>query len=435
MAFASWQRTIDCGALRAEHVGQEVVVNGWANSVRDHGGVVFMDLRDRTGLVQIVADPTRNVTGPEAHAIAEKVKSEWCIAVRGRVAARPEGLANPNLETGAVEIEAIEVTVFNAARTLPFQLDDKNINEEARLKYRYLDLRRPEMYRKMHLRHEIVRAVREYFYAHNFLEIETPVLTKSSPEGARDYLVPYRLQAGKFYALPQAPQQFKQLLMVAGMERYFQIAKCFRDESQRADRQPEFTQIDLEMAFATQDDVLSIVEGLMIEVVERFTEKTGKTILSKPFPRFSFDESMRRFGTDKPDIRFGLELIDCAPHLTETQFAVFQQTLANGGQVKAVRYPGGAGIPRREMDELGNLSRDWGAKGMAYFLVDEEGKATKGPVAKFLSDAEKEALVAAAEAKPGDLVGFIADQPDTVAKVLDRLRRFIGGKLGLIDKN
>nr|WP_221290265.1 aspartate--tRNA ligase [Armatimonas rosea] len=435
VAFASWQRTIDCGALRVEHVGQEVVVNGWANSVRDHGGVVFMDLRDRTGLVQIVADPTRNVTGPEAHAIAEKVKSEWCISVRGRVAARPDGLANPNLETGRVEIEAIEITVFNAARTLPFQLDDKNINEEARLKYRYLDLRRPEMYRKMHLRHEIVRAVREYFYKNNFLEIETPVLTKSSPEGARDYLVPYRLQAGKFYALPQAPQQFKQLLMVAGMERYFQIAKCFRDESQRADRQPEFTQIDLEMAFATQDDVLGMVEGLMIEVVEKFTEKTGKTILSKPFPRFSYDEAMRRFGTDKPDIRFGLELIDCAPYLTETQFAVFQQTLANGGQVKAVRYPGGASIPRREMDELGNLSRDWGAKGMAYFLVDDEGKATKGPVAKFLSDTEKEALVTAAEAQPGDLVGFIADQPETVAKVLDRLRRFIGDKLGLIDKN
>lgn len=435
MALASWQRTMDCGALSAEQVGQEVVVNGWANSVRDHGGVVFIDLRDRTGLVQIVADPARSVTGPEAHAIAEKVHSEWCLSVRGRVAARPDGLANPNMATGAVEIEAIEVTVFNPSRPLPFQLDDKNTNEEVRLKYRYLDLRRPEMYRKMHLRHEVVRAVREYFYKNDFLEIETPVLTKSSPEGARDYLVPYRLQAGKFYALPQAPQQFKQLLMVGGMERYFQIAKCFRDESQRADRQPEFTQIDLEMAFATQDDVLGMVEGLMIEVVEKFTEKTGKSILSKPFPRFSYDEAMRRFGTDKPDIRFGLELVDCAPHLKETQFAVFQQTLANGGQVKAIRYPGGASIPRREMDELGNLSRDWGAKGMAYFLVDDEGKASKGPVAKFLSETEKEALIAAAEAKPGDLVGFIADRPETVAKVLDRLRRFIGEKLGLMDKN
>ncbi|MFY7953114.1 MAG: aspartate--tRNA ligase, partial [Armatimonadaceae bacterium] len=306
-------------------------------------------------------------------------------------------------------------------------------NEEVRLKHRYLDLRRPSMYRKMRLRHEIVRAVREFFYRHDFLEIETPVLTKSSPEGARDYLVPYRLQPGLFYALPQAPQQFKQLLMVGGIDRYFQIAKCFRDESQRADRQPEFTQIDLEMGFATQDDVLDLVESLMIEVVGRFADQTGKVVASDPFPRFTYDEALRRFGTDKPDIRFGLELIDCGDVFAETSFGVFRQALDGGGQVKAIRYPGGARIPRREMDELVASARDWGAKGMSYVLVEDDGVSLRGTLAKFVSEDERPKLLAAAGAEPGDLIGFIADQPDVVAKVLDRLRRFIGNKLNLID--
>lgn len=435
VAFEAWQRTVDCGALRAAHEGQEVVVCGWANSVRDHGGVVFIDLRDRTGLVQVVADPARNVTGPEAHSAAQKVHNEYCLSIRGRVAVRPEGLANPNLATGAVEIEAISVEIFNPSRTLPFQLDASNVNEELRLKYRYLDLRRPEMYRKMRVRHEIIRAVRTYFYSKDFLEIETPILTKSSPEGARDYLVPYRLEAGKFYALPQAPQQFKQLLMVGGMERYFQIAKCFRDEAQRADRQPEFTQIDLEMAFATQEDVLSTVEGLMISVVSEFTQETGKSVMTAPFPRFTYDEALARFGTDKPDIRFGLELIDCGAILKDSGFGVFQQAFAAGGQVKAIRYPGGAKIPRREMDELVELSRKLGAKGMAYFLVEDDGVGIRGTIAKFLSETERDRIIAAAGAQAGDLVGFIADQPGVVAKTLDGLRRFIGNKLGLIDKN
>lgn len=435
MALEAWQRTIESGALRAEHVGQEVVVCGWANSVRDHGQVVFIDLRDRTGLVQIVADPTRNATSDAAFTEAKKARNEYCLSVTGRVALRPAELINPNLSTGEIEIEAIHVEILNPAKTLPFQIDEATVNEELRLKYRYLDLRRPSMYRKMRVRHEVIRAVRSYFYSQNFLEIETPILTKSSPEGARDYLVPYRLEAGKFYALPQAPQQFKQLLMVAGMERYFQIAKCFRDEAQRADRQPEFTQIDLEMAFATQEDVLSTVEGLMVSVVEQFAQETGKTLQAKPFVRFTYDEAMARFGTDKPDIRFGLELIDCGEILKDSSFGVFQQAFSAGGQVKAIRYPGGAKIPRREMDELVELSRRIGAKGMAYFLVEDDGKSIRGTIAKFVSETERDAIIAAAGAEPGDLVGFIADQPAMVAKTLDGLRRFIGNKLGLIDKN
>ena len=434
---APWQRSIDNGALRAEHVGQEVTVNGWAHSVRDHGGVVFIDLRDRTGLVQVVVDPTRVPGSEQAHAEAQKVRSEFCLTVTGRVARRLDGMENPKLATGEVEIEAGSLTILNAARPLPFPVDQENgaINEELRLKYRYLDLRRPAMYEKMRLRHEIVRRVREYMYGNDFLEVETPMMTKSSPEGARDYLVPYRLQPGLFYALPQAPQQYKQLLMVGGLERYFQIAKCFRDEAQRADRQPEFTQIDLEMSFATQNDVLNLVEGMMVDVVGAFTDVTGKSVAQTPFPRIPYDEAMRRFGTDKPDIRFGLELVDCAPHLATTEFAVFRTVLENGGQVKAVRYPGGAKLARSGMDELVEKSKEFGAKGMAYFLVDDEGKASRGPVAKFLSEDEKAALITAAEAEPGDLVAFIADSPETTAKVLDRLRRLIGERLGLMGRD
>jgi aspartyl-tRNA synthetase len=435
-AKAAWQRTVWCGDLREQNVGDEVVVNGWAHSVRDHGGVVFIDLRDRTGLLQVVVDPTRVPGSEKAHDEAQKVRSEFSLSVRGRVARRLEGMENPNLPTGAVEVEAAELTILNASKPLPFQIDkDAPSNEEVRLKYRYLDLRRPEMFRRLRLRHEVVRRVREYMYGQGFLEIETPVFTKSSPEGARDYLVPYRLQPGLFYALPQAPQQYKQLLMVGGVERYFQIAKCFRDEAQRADRQPEFTQIDLEMSYATQEDVFAVVEGMMAHVVASTAEETGKKIAQVPFPRFTYDEAMRRFGSDKPDTRFGLELIDCSPALADTEFAVFRSVLASGGIVKAIRYPGGAKLPRSGMDELVEKSREFGAKGMAYFLVDDEGKASRGPVAKFLSDDEKAALIAAAQAEPGDLVAFIADTFETTHKVLDRLRRLIGERLNLADKD
>jgi len=430
---AEWQRTVDCGALRNEHAGQTVVVNGWANSVRDHGGVTFIDLRDRTGVVQIVVDPTRNATSEAAHAEAQRVKAEFCLMIRGRVVQRIAGAENPNLATGEIEIEAAEIEVLNPSRPLPFQIDlDQAVaNEELRLKYRYLDLRRPSMYEKLRLRHEVIRQMRVFLSDRGFLEIETPIITRATPEGARDYLVPYRLQPGLFYALPQAPQQFKQLLMVAGVERYFQVAKCFRDEAQRADRQPEFTQLDLEMSFVTQEDVLQLVEALTIEVIGAVSSKT----VVQPFTRFTYDEAMARFGTDKPDLRYGLELTDCGPLLTDTAFAVFQNVLKSGGQVKAIRYPGGAKLARSQMDELNNLAREFGAKGMAYFLVDDDGTVTKGPVAKFLSDTEKVAVVAATQAEPGDLVGFIADTPATVAKVLDRMRRLIAERLGLTDSN
>jgi aspartyl-tRNA synthetase len=420
------KRTIYCGELRPEHAGQRVVLDGWAHSVRNHGGLIFIDLRDRTGIVQTVIDPQ---SSPEAHRTAQAVHSEWVLELQGEVRRRPAGTENPNLATGEVEVLVDAVEVLNPAKPLPFQIDqDTPVNEELRLKYRYLDLRRPSMFRKMKLRSDVVRHIREFMYAQGFIEVETPVMTKSTPEGARDYLVPYRLQPGLFYALPQAPQQFKQLLMVAGFEKYFQIAKCFRDEAQRADRQPEFTQLDLEMSFATQDDVLAVVEALTIDVVEKFSSKR----LIKPFPRFTYDEAMARFGTDKPDVRYALELVDCGEIVAHSEFGVFRNAIASGGQVKAVRYPGGASLSRGQIDELTELAKDAGAKGMAYLLV-EEGGSVRSPIAKFLSPEEVSRLVEAAEAVPGDMIAFIADQPAIVARALDRLRREIAGRLGLAD--
>ena len=432
-----WQRTIGCGELRGENAGETVTINGWANSVRDHGQVVFIDVRDRTGVVQVVCDPARHPDALLAFEDAKKARSEYALSVTACVVHRHVGMENPQIPTGMIELEVTHFRILNTAKTLPFPIDQESAttNEELRLTYRYLDLRRPDMYRKMKLRHDIVRSVREFFYRHDFLEIETPILTKSSPEGARDYIVPYRLEPGLFYALPQAPQQFKQLLMVGGIDRYFQIAKCFRDESQRADRQPEFTQIDLEMGFATQNDVLDLVENLMVEVVSQFTPVTGKKIATQPFPRFTYDEAMTRYGTDKPDIRFGLELVDCSGIFQSTEFAVFRHVIDTLGQVKCVRYPGGARIPRREMDDLVNLARDAGAKGMSYVLVEDDGVGFRGTLAKFVTESERIAILAATQAEPGDLIGFIADQPPMVAKVLDRIRRFIGTKLGLIDKS
>ncbi len=420
------KRTVYCGELRPADAGRRVVLDGWAHSVRNHGGLIFIDLRDRTGIVQTVIDPQAS---PEAHRRAQAVHSEWVLELQGEVRRRPAGTENPNLATGEVEVAVDSVEVLNPAKPLPFQIDqDAPVGEELRLKYRYLDLRRPSMFRKMKLRSDVVRHIREFMYAQGFIEVETPVMTRSTPEGARDYLVPYRLQPGLFYALPQAPQQFKQLLMVAGFEKYFQIAKCFRDEAQRADRQPEFTQLDLEMSFATQDDVLAVVEALTIDVVEKFSTKR----LIKPFPRFTYDEAMARFGTDKPDVRYGLELVDCGEIVAQSEFGVFRNAVASGGQVKAVRYPGGASLSRSQIDELTELVKDAGAKGMAYLLV-EEGGSVRSPIAKFLSGEETRRLVEAAGAQPGDLIAFIADEPAIVARALDRLRREIAGRLGLAD--
>lgn len=422
------KRTVYCGDVRAGHVGETVTLNGWAHSVRDHGGLIFIDLRDRTGLVQTVVDPD---DAPGAHAVAGRLKSETVLALVGQVRRRPEGTENPKLPTGEVEVVISDIEILNTVRTLPFQVDqDTPVNEEMRLKYRFLDLRRPAMYQKLKLRHDVVRRMRAYMYDQGFIEVETPIMTRSTPEGARDYLVPYRLQPGLFYALPQAPQQFKQLLMVAGVEKYFQIAKCFRDEAQRADRQPEFTQLDLEMSFVEQDDILNVVEGLTIDVVEALSEKK----LIKPFPRFTYDEAMRRFGTDKPDIRFELELVDCAEIVVGTEFGVFRNALESGGAVKAIRYPEGGALSRKEIDDLTAIAKEAGSKGMAYLIVEENG-AVRSPIAKFLTQDEITRLLAAADAQAGDLIAFIADTPAVVAKALDRLRREIGERKQLADRN
>lgn len=431
--MAVWKRTVACGDISEAQVGQTVTLNGWVNRARVQGGLAFLDLRDRTGVVQIAID---GGVSPDALAMAEKVRAEYCLSVTGAVRLRPEGKAKESLKTGAIEVAAAAIEVLNPSKTPPFPIaednpadEDKNVAEMLRLKYRYLDLRRPAMYEKMRLRHEVIRLIREFMYGRGFLEIETPILTKSSPEGARDYLVPYRLQPGLFYALPQAPQQFKQLLMVAGMERYFQIAKCFRDEAQRADRQPEFTQLDLEMSFVEQDDVLEVVESLYSTIIPQVSSKTVVT----PFTRLTYDEAMARYGSDKPDLRYGLELKDAAPVLKDTQFSVFQSALGSGGQVKLIRYPQGASLSRKEIDDLTALAKTMGAKGLAYLLVTEEG--VKSPIAKFLSEDEIAGLVALAEAQPGDLIGFVADKPDIVAKVLDRLRREIAARQNLADPN
>ena len=425
--MASWKRTAACGEMTEAQIGQTVTLNGWVNRNRDQGGIAFLDLRDRSGVVQVAVD---GGDAPDALAVAERVRSEYCLSVTGTVRRRPAGSENDKLANGTVEVAATEIEILNAAKTPPFPIsEDKDVDEMLRLKYRYLDLRRPVMYDKIKLRHDAIRLIREFMYGRGFLEIETPVLTKSSPEGARDYLVPYRLEPGLFYALPQAPQQFKQLLMVAGMERYFQIAKCFRDESQRADRQPEFTQLDLEMSFVEQDDVLEVVESLYTEILPKLSPKT----LVTPFTRLTYDEAMARYGSDKPDLRYGLELKDAAPVLKDTQFSVFQSALGSGGQVKLICYPSGASLSRKEIDDLTTLAKSMGAKGLAYLLVQEDG--VKSPIAKFLSPEEISGLVALAEAKPGDLVAFVADTPEIVAKTLDRLRREIATRLSLADPN
>ena len=443
----TWQRTIRCGELRAEHVGQIVTLNGWAHSVRDHGDLVFIDLRDRTGLIQLRADESES--GEITHQAAA-IKPEYVLSITGEVRHRTPGMENPKIATGEVEVEIQRLEVLNTCKQpLPFQVGDETqmtqVSEELRVKYRYLDLRRPPMQEMLELRHKAVTLIRNYMNRNGFLEIETPIITKSTPEGARDYLVPYRLEPGYFYALPQSPQQYKQLLMVAGCERYYQIAKCFRDEAQRADRQPEFTQLDLEMSFCSQEDVIQLAEGLVIEIIETLS---NKKLGSKPFTRLTYDESMRRFGTDKPDLRFGLELVDLGAPLKGTQLGVFQSTLDSGGEVKALRFPGGGSMSRKEIDDLTAFAKEFGAKGLAYILVESAGSGdpgvqtfpvgdmqVRGPIAKFLSEEELEGILRLTEAESGDLIAFVADQPKTVANVLGRLRTEVGRRLNLTDPN
>ncbi len=420
------KRSHYCGTLNKSHVGQEVTVMGWVYRRRDHGGVIFVDLRDREGLVQVVLNPDM---GDEFFQKAETVRNEFVLAVVGKVRPRPEGSTNSNLKTGEIEIVAHELRILSTAKTTPFYItDDVDVDENIRLKYRYLDLRRPIMQKNLVLRHNTVKAIRDYFSDHGFLEIETPILTKSSPEGARDYLVPSRLKRGAFYALPQSPQLFKQLLMVAGYDRYFQVARCFRDEDLRADRQPEFTQLDAEMSFVEREDVLNIMEDMIAQVFKSALNMEIKT----PFPRLSYQEAMDRFGVDKPDMRFGLELVDVSEEIKDSSFKVFAQVISQGGQVKGINAKGCGKFSRKDIDDLTKYVGIYGAKGLAYIIMTEDG--IKSPIAKFFTEEQLNKIVSKMQGESGDLLLFVADEPSVVAASLGHLRLELGKRLNLINE-
>ena len=425
-------KTHTCGELRTEHVGQEVTLAGWVNRRRDHGGLIFIDLRDREGITQVVANPE---VSAEAHAAASHARSEYVLRIQGLVRRRPEGLENPDLATGEIEVVANSVEILNPAQTPPFYINrDDEVDEALRLRYRYLDLRKRRMQRNLILRHKVVKFIRDYLDKEGFIEIETPILIKSTPEGARDYVVPSRIHPGKFYALPQSPQQIKQLLMVAGFEKYFQIARCFRDEDLRADRQAEFTQLDVEMSFVDQEDVLQLTEDLFTALVEALSDETGKSIMYKPFPRLSYREAMERYGSDKPDLRFDMPLVDLSDLVAGSEFRVFRQAVAEGGQVKAICALGCAEYSRRQLDELGEFVRQRGAQGLIWLLVEAD-RSVRSPVAKFLSQAEVEGILARTEAEAGDLILIVAGQAEVVAQALGALRLEMGQRLGLRDDN
>ncbi|NEO25962.1 MAG: aspartate--tRNA ligase [Kamptonema sp. SIO4C4] len=430
-------RTHYCASLRASHIGETVTLCGWVDRRRDHGGVVFIDLRDRTGIVQIVSDPERT---PDSYPDAERLRNEYVVQITGRVSQRPDESLNPKLPTGEIEIYAETITILNGVRKqLPFQVsatDTELVKEELRLKYRYLDLRRERMRQNLQLRHQVVKTIRRFLEdEENFLEVETPILTRSTPEGARDYLVPSRVNPGEWYALPQSPQLFKQLLMVSGADRYYQIARCFRDEDLRADRQPEFTQLDMEMSFLSLEEILDLNERLVCQL---FKTVQGKDI-PRPFPRLTYAEAMEKYGTDRPDTRFGLELVDVSTILADCGFKVFSGAVKNGGIVKTLPIPDGDSISNVRIKPGGDLFKEAsiaGAKGIAYIRVREGGEIdTIGAIKDNLSDQQKQQLLAATQAQPGTLLLFGAGDADTVNKTLDRLRQVIGQQMGLIDPN
>jgi len=422
------KRTHTCGELRADHVGREVVLAGWVQNWRDHGGLAFIDLRDRDGLTQIVFHPDRDA---DLHERARRLRSEYVIAVKGTVVSRPEGTVNPKLATGEIEIEAIDLDLLNTAETPPFEVvDDVQAGPELRMKYRYLDLRRPRMQRNLRVRHRTAKVIRDYYDAGGFLEVETPFLTKSTPEGARDYLVPSRLQPGSFYALPQSPQLFKQILMIGGCDRYAQLVRCFRDEDQRANRQPDFTQLDVEMAFVDEDDVLDNTEGLMQAL---FTDILGRD-LDVPLERMPYEAAMRRFGTDKPDLRFGMELVEINDQVAEGGFKVFASVVAAGGCVRGFRAPAAAErYSRKDLDDLTAFVGEFGAKGLAWFKVS--GGALQSPIAKFFEAPAQAAIIERLEAADGDLLLFVADTPEVAARALGPLRIRLANELDLIDRD
>lgn len=422
--WGDWKRSCYCGEPRATAVGEEMILAGWVHSRRDHGGVIFVDLRDRSGICQVVFRPEVDPTG---HEKAKQIRSEDVIAARGTLSKRSPETINPDLATGEVELVCKELRLLNASAVPPFIIEDETeANENTRLKYRYLDLRRPQSLGHLLLRYRMTKLIRDYLGGLGFIDVETPVLTKSTPEGARDYLVPSRIYHGKFYALPQSPQLFKQILMVGGLDRYFQIVKCFRDEDLRADRQPEFTQLDMEMSFVQPEDVMQVVEG-MISLL--FKELKGIE-LTRPFARLTYEEAMNRFGSDKPDMRFGLEIRDFTDALRNCQARVFAAAIQNGGLVKGIRIPNGAELSRKDLDDLTPFVATFGAKGIAWTKITAEG--WQSPIAKFLSDAEQKAIEQIAEAQVGDVVLFSADRAKVVHDALGNLRLHIGEKLGLI---
>lgn len=416
----------NCGELNLENLGQEVTLSGWVACVRDLGGIIFVELRDRTGFFQLVSDPQIN---PQVHKTFESLKTEFVVTVRGKITRRPAETYNEKYATGQVEMYPEFIEVLSESKVLPFSLDDENVSEDIRLKYRYLDLRSEKNLKNLVLRHKIVTASRNYLNKQNFLEVETPILINTTPEGARDYLVPSRVHEGKFYALPQSPQIYKQLLMVGGIEKYYQIAKCFRDEDLRSDRQPEFTQIDLEMSFVEQKDVIELVEGLLVD-----TFKEAGVEVKPPFIQLTYKEAMERFGSDRPDTRFSLELFDVTDIMQASTFEAFKSVVADGGTVRAIKIPGIANYSRKDMDDVRNLAISFGAKGLAWVTYMEDGEV-KSPVFKFLTEEQIAEIQKRADAQKGDIVFFVADKPKVVFDVLGRFRLYFGKKLELIDEN
>lgn len=422
-------RTYYCGEITEKAIGETVVLKGWVQKRRDLGGLIFIDLRDRTGIVQVVFNPD---VSKDALETAESIRSEYVLDITGKVVAREEATVNPNLKTGRIEIQAESVDVLSAAKTPPFAISDQaaEVSEDIRLKHRYLDLRRPEMFNSLKMRHNVTKAVRRFLDDNGFLDIETPVLTKSTPEGARDYLVPSRVHEGEFYALPQSPQIFKQLLMVSGFDRYYQIARCFRDEDLRADRQPEFTQIDIEMSFMSQKDIMKLSEEMMAHVMR----ETHGIEISLPLPRMSYEDAMNRYGSDKPDTRFGMLLTDVSEAVKDSDFKVFASAVANGGAVKAINVKGAAAnYSRKDIDALGEFAANYGAKGLAWLKTEADG--LKGPIAKFFAGEKQEALVQALDAADGDLLLFVADKLEVANDALGALRLKLGKELNLIDES
>ena len=420
------QRTHTCGQLRKANAGSDVTLSGWVDTRRDHGGVIFIDLRDRYGKTQIVFNPEHNA---DTHEAASVLRSEYVISVRGKVEERPEGMANPDLDTGDIDVMVDILEILNTSETTPFEITgDTEVSTELRLKYRYLDLRRPLMQKYLTARHKVYQVARQYFDSNNFIEIETPFLTKSTPEGARDYLVPSRINRGQFYALPQSPQLFKQILMVSGFDRYFQIVKCFRDEDLRAQRQPEFTQIDLEMSFVREDDVINMIEGLMIEI---FKEVLGKEI-SAPFPRLSYHDAMDLYGCDAPDLRFDMTIKEITDIAKKSDFKVFKSVAESGGQVRGINAAGCAKLSRKDIDGLTTFVNQFGAKGLAWFKVDENGLTSQ--IAKFFNAELQAEIIERFKAAPGDLLLFVADKKSVASQALSQLRINIAKSNGLINE-